>query len=115
METNSFQVNNNSNFYFSLAYGSADTVKALNELQGNNGLSYKLELVDAITNEVIGVLKEVTTNENNISIGEIISYEVNTQSIGDRVVKLRVITNTNFEGTYYLANIISEEEVLGKR
>ena len=114
METNSFQINSTSNFYLSLAYGSPDTVKALNELQGNYSLNYKVELVDAVTNVIIGILKEVATNENDISIGEIISYEVNTQSIGERVVKLRVSTNTNFSGTYYLADIISEEEVLGK-
>ena len=57
METNSFQINSTSNFYLSLAYGSPDTVKALNELQGNYSLNYKVELVDAATNEIIGVMK----------------------------------------------------------
>ena len=32
-----------------------------------------------------------------------------------RFVKLRVSTNTSFSGTYYLANIFTEDEVLGKR
>ena len=115
METNPFTINSSSNFYFSLGYGSPDTVKALTELQGNYNLNHSVELVDAVTNNVIAIVNNITTNENNISIGEVISYQVNTQSIGERTVKIRIVTNNNFIGAFSLADILAEDNILGKK
>ncbi|MCW8805841.1 MAG: T9SS type A sorting domain-containing protein [Ignavibacteriaceae bacterium] len=115
MKTNSFSINESSEFSFSIAYGAVDSLKALNELTGESRIHFSLELIDASTNEIIGELDDIILDAANIYTCQIQSFQVNTQSIGSRMVKLRVTTNTNFNGAYNLADILTEEEVLGKR
>jgi hypothetical protein len=115
MQTNTFTINESSNFTFSIAYGVADSLKALNELTGGSLVQFNIELVDGITNELIGELGDFILDADNIYTCQVQSYQVNTQGLGNRNVKLRINANTNFDGAYYLANILTEEEVLGKR
>jgi hypothetical protein len=115
MKTNTFSINESSDFTFSIAYGAVDSLKALNELTGGSSIQFKLELVDAATNEVVGELGDFILDDENIHTCQIHSYQVNTQGLGNRTVKLHTLTSTNFDGAYNLADILAEEEVLGKR
>ncbi len=114
LSTKTFSLNEGSIFNFSVAYGVNDSIKALNELNNGSNLEFKLELVDAITNEILGVLDNFVFDEYNICAYHEQTYEVNTQGIGNRTVKLRVNSNSNFDEAYYLADILTEENVLGK-
>ena len=115
LATNSFSLSEASSFSFSLACGAADTLKAANKLKGSLLVQFKVELVDANTNTILGELDNIIFNSSNIHSYRDKSYKVNTQGIGNRTVKLRVTEKTNFNGAYYLADIFNDDAILGKR
>src|SRR3990172_617558 len=108
LATNSFSLSEASSFSFSLACGAADTLKAANKLKGSLLVQFKVELVDANTNTILGELDNIIFNSSNIHSYRDKSYKVNTQGIGNRTVKLRVTEKTNFNGAYYLADIFND-------
>ena len=112
--TTTFTPNEVSDLVFSIAYGTNDSLEAINALTDGSNISFTLELVDANTNEIISTLDSFVFDENNIcSYGEQ-SYNINMQGIGNRNVKLRAISYTSFNGSYNLANIYAESNILGK-
>lgn len=66
LESLPFTLTDNSEFFYSVQYGLTDSLLALGMLTGNKQISFKVELLDAITNEVIGVFDEIIYNQNNI-------------------------------------------------
>ena len=110
-----FSLTDNSEFFYSVKYGLTDSLAALSMLNGNKNLTFKVELLDAVTNEVLGVFDEVTYDQGNLTPYEKIDYQVLTNGIGERTVKLRLVINSNFSPDYSVAEKYDTESGLAKK
>ncbi len=109
-----FALNDNSEFSYSVIYGVSDSLGAVNVLSPNNKVSFKTELIDDATNEVIGTFDATEYNSGNITNYRNIAYEVNTEGIGNRTVRLRLVITPTSECNYTLGNRIAEWSAMGK-
>jgi len=110
-----FSLTDNSEFFYSVKYGLTDSLAALSMLSGGKSISFKVELLDAQTNEVLGVFDEVTYDQGNLIPYEKIDYQVLTNGIGERLVKMRLIINSNFTPSYSVAEKYEEPSGLAKK
>ncbi|HSD63435.1 MAG TPA: T9SS type A sorting domain-containing protein, partial [Ignavibacteriaceae bacterium] len=110
-----FQLTDNSTFLYSIQYGITDSSAAF-ALFDNSGkfISFKLQLVDNQSSEVLGTFDEVIYDQSNIYQYSSLSYEVNTSGIGNREVYLRLAADDNFDLDYSLAEIYSTGDLLQK-
>jgi hypothetical protein len=107
-------VNNNSSFIYSVQYGINDSLSAVQAMVDDRFVNFKVQLLDANTGEIIGEYDDVTYNAENIYDYGNISYQVNTQGIGNRMVRLKLIVDNNFVSGYSLTKIYSDESALYK-
>lgn len=110
-----FMLTENSNFFYSVKYGITDSMLASNMFQGSKALTFKVELLDVQTNEVLGVFDEVTYNQANIEPYEKIDYQVLTNGIGERLVKMRLVIGSSFNPNYSVAEKYAEPTGLAKK
>jgi hypothetical protein len=100
-----FYLTGGSNFLYSVHYGATALPFQGTLFPYGNYLNFKVELLDALTDEVLGTYDNVTYNAENSNLGnggelsdldhDAIMYSVDCSGIGNRMVKLRlVITNT---------------------
>ncbi|MHB1050655.1 MAG: T9SS type A sorting domain-containing protein [Bacteroidota bacterium] len=118
LTTNPFVLTNSSNFQYSIQYGFTDSVAIANVLSENGSISFKVELIDDATGQVIGSFDEITYTPVNLYQYNKTGYVVNTEGIGTKTVRLRLVVNSNIEGSQYaLNNAVSSESVvlLGKQ
>lgn len=113
-ESEPFTVSSTSNLTYGVQYGITDSLLCSTVLNTNENISFKLELIDAVTNQVLGVYDEVTYTNQNVFQYNNIGYRVNLSGIGERAVKFRLATSTNTEFGYGLANRIADENILAK-
>ena len=113
--SNSFQVTDNSSFYYTVQYGITDSLIAYNLLGENDYINFKVELIDDVTDEILGQFDDVVFNKTNLELYDNISYRVNTEGIGNRTVRLRLVTDNNFNPEYSISQMLSDEYVLGKQ
>ena len=107
-------INDNSSFVYSVQYGINDSLSVVQAMVDDRFISFKVQLLDASSGEIIGEYDDVTYNSENIFEYGNISYQVNTQGIGNRTVKLKLVVNNNFNCSYTLSKIYSDESVLAK-
>ena len=69
----------------------------------------------SVTNEILGVFDEVTYDQGNIIPYEKVDYQVLTNGIGSRTVKLRLVINSNFNPEYSVAEKYDTESGLAKK
>ena len=115
MQTETFTLNNTSEFLYSVQYGITDSMSAVAYLQNGNSVTFAVELVDANTGALLGRFDEVIYNSQNIFQYNNLSYEVNTEGIGNREVYLRLVTATNGDASYSLTNKFADECLIAKR
>jgi hypothetical protein len=109
------ELNNNSQFEYSVTYGITDSLLAVN-LLGNSGYAnFKVFLVDDATGEILGIFDNVTFDSENLLGYENISYQVNTSGIGNRTVRLKLEVDDNLDPSYSLLDAFNEENVMGKK
>jgi Secretion system C-terminal sorting domain len=113
-ESEPFAVSSTSNLTYGVQYGITDSLLCSTVLNTNENISFKVELIDAVTNQVLGVYDEVTYTDQNVFQYNNIGYRVNLSGIGERAVKFRLVTSTNAEFGYGLANRIADESTLAK-
>ena len=113
--SNSFQVTDNSSFYYTVQYGITDSLTAYNLLGENDYINFKVELIDDVTDEILGQFDDVVFNRTNLELYDNISYRVNTEGIGNRTVRLKLVTDNNFNPEYSISQMLSDEYVLGKQ
>ncbi len=107
-------VSDNSNFVYSVQYGINDSLSAVQAMIDDRFISFKVQLLDAGTGEIIGDYDDVTYNAENIFEYGNISYQVNTQGIGNRTVRLKLVVGNNFNCDYTMSKIYSDASVLAK-
>ena len=115
LSTQKFNVTNSSQFNFSIEYGVTDSLKAVQSLAENEYVKFKLQLINANTNNVIGEYTVVNFTKQNVIpyYGE--SFSINTNGIGNKKVRVRIVVEENIGGNYAMANIHAEENVLPKQ
>ena len=113
--TNSFTLSDNSEFSYTVQYGMTDSLAAFNLLDEDDLINFRIELIDDQTGEIIGQFDDVTYTKNNLIFYDNISYSVNTEGIGSRIVRLRLVTENNFDTEYSIGQLLSDEYVLGKQ
>jgi hypothetical protein len=114
LTTEEFTINNNSDLTFSVRFGTVDSVTTANTLNDNEYVRFRVELVDAATNELLGTFSSVEYTKTNLYQYNNIGYSVNTDGIGNKKVKIRLRIEDNVEAEYTIAQIIADETVLGK-
>jgi hypothetical protein len=111
MQSEPFLIDQNSDLYFDVDYGPADSSRALKAFN-NDGeyINYKVQLVDNTTGEVLGTFNDITYNmKNSLCTGQA-TYRLNTESIGSRTVKLILKSEDNVDAKYSLVNNIEMED-----
>lgn len=116
MTTEPFLLTNSSKFQYSIQYGFTDSSATMEELPSGGFVNFKVELVDHSTNEVLGSFDDVTYNASNLYRYGKTGYEVNSDGIGTRIVRLRLVAHTDLEAQFALNNIVSSTSTveLGK-
>ncbi len=115
LKSENFNLSDNSNFTYSIAYGITDSAAVLNLLENTDKyISFELQLMDAQTNEVLGTFDEVTYDQTNLPLYENYSYQVNTSGIGNRTVYLRLVIDDNFTTDYALGELHALDNTLQK-
>ncbi len=109
-----FMLNNNSDFKFSVRYGVTDSSSASLLLQEGKQISFKLQLIDNSTGEILGEFDNVEYRSSNVNSHDNLSYQVNTAGIGNKEVVLMLITDNNFDPEYSLTTRYNDGEVLAK-
>ncbi len=104
-----FAVDDNSEFYYTIRFGISDSSEVKQALTDNEYVSFKVELIDANTNDVLGVLDEVTYDQHNVAQYDNVAYQVNTSGIGNRIVKLLLVISTNICPYYAISEKYFEE------
>ena len=112
LETEPFNLNNNSSFLYSVQYGLTDN--ASSALGSSGEVNFKVKLVDASSGEVISLFDNVTFSAENTLPYESIQYSVNTNGIGSRTVKLTLSITDNLNCDYSVANLIDASTILPK-
>jgi hypothetical protein len=112
--TDPINISDNSSFLYSVQYGLTDSLAALQAIVGDRFINFKVMLVDNNSGEVIGEYDDVTYNSSSLYHYNNISYQVSTQGIGNRSVRLKLVLDNNFESEYSLSRIFADESVLNK-
>ncbi len=112
--TETITLSDNSSFLYSVQYGLNDSVSAVQAITGDRFINFKVLLIDDVTGQTIGEYDDVTYTQNNLYQNNNISYQVNTQGIGNRTARLKLVLDNNFESEYSLSRIFANESVLGK-
>jgi len=118
LTTDPFVLTDRSKFQYSIQYGFTDSTTLAGALTENGSISFKVELIDHSTGQVIGSFDEITYTPSNLYQYSKTGYIVNTDGIGTKTVRLRLVVNSNIEGSQYALNTaVSSESVvpLGKK
>ncbi len=113
--TNNFTLNPETNFYFSNIYYVVQKSDPDTAMSTNDAVNFKVELVNAITDQVVGSFDNITYNKTNLEKYANIDYEVDCSGIIPGDYYLRLVTNVNGNANYALANIISDNTTLAKK
>ncbi len=110
-----FNLTENTFFTYGVQYGVTDSLSAALSLTEGKSVNFRVELIDEQTNEVLGTFDDVTFSEGSIIPYESIAYQVNTEGIGNRNCRLRLVIDDNLNPDYSLTNDYNDEAVLSKQ
>ena len=113
--TKPFTLNNNSQFEYSVQYGVTDSVEAATTLGENKSVRFKIELLDDATGQVIGVYDDVTYTASHVEKYNNVGYEVGTEGIGAKTVRLRLVITNSINANYSLSDKHATDVCLGKK
>ncbi len=97
LETQPFQIGANSKVVFTERSGFSDSASAVQVLGVNGFVGYKVEMIDNATNKVIGTVRNVTMTASSLEPFKLVAYNLNTNGIHNRTVKVRISASTNLD------------------
>jgi hypothetical protein len=113
--TEAFSVNDNSTVKYSVIYGLKDSLTAYSELSENEFISFKVELVDDVTGELLGEYDNIMQTKSSLINYETWSYQLNMNGIGNRSVRLKLVVEDNLNSeNYALSKLYSDGAPLSK-
>jgi len=114
VHTENIHVNNETVLTYSVMFGVTDSLEADNIIQPEDFLTFVLQVVDAETGDILGILEEVTYTKANLGQYALLSYEVSMNGIGNKEVKLQLKAVSNRETAATLGKLYADSEVLLK-
>jgi len=114
LKTETFAVTDESQIFYSVSYGMLVPEGEDPLLSENESVSFKLQLVDNSTNEVLGEYDEVEFNEYSRETYTNASYALDCNGIGSRTVFVQLVVQDNMNPIYTLAQITTETEIISK-
>ncbi len=114
LTTEPFTLNNNSELDFSVMYVSSDSVKAKKWFGEDKESEFKVELVNDLDGSVIGAYNSTMLNQNNIFKNRTSSYNVKTEGIGEKTVRLRLSLENSLKGNFVLLQHYNDDNTLPK-
>src|SRR5690606_1929392 len=88
-----FNLTESSSFTYGVKLGVTDSLSAASALSDGRFVQFKVELIEDQTGDVLGTFDNVTFNSENIIPYESNAYQVNLQGIGNKICRLRLVTN----------------------
>lgn len=113
--TNNFELNSSSELIFSNIYYVVQKSNPDTALTATDAVNFKVELVNALTNQVVGTFDNITYNKNNVEKYASIDYSVDCSGIAEGEYYLRLITSVNGDALYTLSNIVNDNTILAKK
>ena len=113
--TNNFTLTPETNFYFSNIYHVVQKSNPDTAITTLDAVNFKAELINALTDQVVGTFDNITYNKNNLEKYANIDYEVDCSGITAGEYYLRLVTNVNCNASYTLANIYNDNITLAKK
>jgi hypothetical protein len=110
-----FHLDNQSDLYFTNFYYTVNPEIADSALTNDDAVTFRAELVNAVTNTVEGTFDEITYTKNNLDKYDNINYQVDCSGIDDGDYYLRLVTSVVGEASYNLANVQNDNPGLDKK
>ena len=110
-----FHLNNQSQLFFTDYYYTVNSEIADSVLSDNDAVSFRVELVNANTNTVVGTFDEITYTRSNLEEHDNINYQVDCSGIEEGDYFLRLVTTVVGDASYNLANVQNDDPELEKR
>ena len=104
----------NSNFSYSVLNGVTDSAAAITVLGSNGFVSFNVELIDDGTGKIIGSYDNLQFDSKNIYKLISQSYNVNTNGIGNKTVRLALIAESNINSKITMIDSYAEGSIVGK-
>ena len=114
-QTNTFSLNQDSQLFFSLYYIVINPKTADSVLSKDEYVNFKLQLVAANNNKVAGTFDDITYNISNVFDYDNLNYQVDCSGIQSGDYYLRLITESNIQGSLNIANVQNDAEQLTKK
>jgi len=109
--TEAFNITDNSKFEFSVEYGFINAENCKKLLGSNNSVTFKIGIIDANSDEVIGCFdKFIFSSKNELPTGSK-KYSLNTKGIEASEIYMRINVESEIESKYSIAEIISDSKV----
>lgn len=113
--TENFILNNSTEFYFTNIYYTVQKSNPDSSLSETDAVNFKAELVNAVTNEIVGTFDNITYNRSNLEKYASLDYQVDCSGITSGEYYLRLVTPVSGEAGYSLANIVNDNTTLAKK
>ena len=114
-KTNDFYLTGSSNLFFSLYYLVINPELASSVLSDEDYFNFKLELVNASTNQVIGTFDNVTYTKQNVYDYENLSYKIDCLGIEEGNYYLRIVADANNSNGIAISNNQNDDGQLLKK
>lgn len=111
VESESFELKENSDFTYSVEYGVTDSALAAQVLQNDEHVKFKVEVIDASSGQIVGTLDPVSYTKNFLQSYSSIAYQVSTEAIRTMNVKLRLIVDHSGDASYSITNRFYDEDI----
>jgi hypothetical protein len=114
LESLPFEISDNSSLQYSVRYGIQESLNKELVLGENEFVNYKVQLVDENTDEVLGSYDNITFTQENLEQYNNIDYNILTEGVGTRTVKMRLVVSSNIDADPNLAAIYCDGSLLAK-
>ena len=115
VRTVNFQLNQQTEFYFSNKYFVINSEFADSLLTDEDVVNFKAELINSSTGEIAGTYDNITYNLSNLEKYDNIDYQVDCSGIEPGEYYLRLTTTVQGDAAYSLANIQEDNVDLNKK
>lgn len=115
LTTEPFAVNGNTSLTYDVAFATTHSDKAAEVLKQNRFVNFKVELIDAKTQQVIGVLNNSNNSENQITKRQTNFLDIDCRGIKSSEVQLRLVVATNADAQFAVTDkVVRLADVLRK-
>jgi len=113
--TENFSLTPETQFYFTDIYQVVQKANPDSALSETDAVNFKAELINAITDQVVGTFDNVTYNKNNLLKHKNIDYLVDCSGITPGEYYLRLVTTVTGNAEYVMADIVNDYTTLAKK